>query len=73
MITVEEVSLLRWDFIESEQRKSTSRHAADVELELGSHAIADERRAMELGKARFCEYRPRFQAVLSSVVESFKG
>jgi hypothetical protein len=39
----------------------------------GRHAIAEELRAMELGKARFCEYRPHFQAVLSPVVESFKG
>jgi hypothetical protein len=34
--------------------------------------MADELREMQLGRVLSCEYRPRFQAVLSPVVESFR-
>jgi hypothetical protein len=58
-------------WVESEQRKRESHASSDARLELGPHPIAEELRKMHLGRVLSCEYRPRFQAVLSPVVESF--
>jgi hypothetical protein len=73
MVTAREGYLLRWGWVESEQRKRVSHDSSDVRLELGSHRMADELREMQLGRVLSCEYRPRFQAVLGPVVESFRA
>jgi hypothetical protein len=73
MITAREGYLLRWGWVESEQRKRESHGSSDARLELGSHPIAEALREMQLGRVLSCEHRPRFQAVLSPVVESFRA
>jgi hypothetical protein len=71
MITAREGYLLRWGWVESEQHKRESHDSSDARLELGAHPIADELREMQLGRVLSCEHRPRLQAVLGPVVESF--
>jgi hypothetical protein len=73
MMTAREGNLLRWGWVESEQRKRVSHYSSDARLELGSHPMATEMREMQLGRVLSCEYRPRFQAVLGPVVESFRA
>jgi len=73
MITAREGYLLRWGWLESEQGKRESRGSSDARLELGTHLIAEELREMQVGRVLSCEHRPRFQAVLSPVVESFRA
>jgi hypothetical protein len=73
MITAREGYLLRWGWVESEQRKRVSHDSSDARLELGSHRLAEELGEMQLGRMLSCEYRPRFQAVLGPVVESFRA
>jgi hypothetical protein len=70
-ITARDGYLLRFGWVESEQRKRESHDSSDVRIELGSHPVAEELREMQLGRVLACEYRPRFQAVLGPVVESF--
>jgi hypothetical protein len=70
-LTARDGHLLRLGWVESEQRKRESHASSDARLELGPHPIAEELRKMHLGRVLSCEYRPRFQAVLSPVVESF--
>jgi hypothetical protein len=71
MITGRDGYLLRWGWVESEQRKRESHDSSDARLALGWHPIAHELREMQLGRMLSCEYRPRLQAVLGPVVESF--
>jgi hypothetical protein len=73
MITARDGYLLRWGWVESEQFRRESHDSSDARLELGSHPMADELREMKLGRVLSCEYRPRFQAVLSPVAESFRA
>lgn len=63
--------LLRLELIVSARQAGLSRGAADVRLELGDHPVAQELRALRLGRAVQYEYSPRHQAILTAVCESY--
>ena len=65
--------LLRSEFVISERMMGTSRSGADVQLELGDHRIADELRALHLGKVVGYSYCPHAQGILTPVFESHAG
>jgi hypothetical protein len=72
-LTFREGRILRLEFVLSACEKGGSRNPKDAELELGDHPIAQELRDLGLGWMVYCYRVPRFQAVLSPVVESFDG
>jgi hypothetical protein len=51
----------------------TSKSGEDVKLELGEHPIADELRALNLGRVLSYSYCPLAQGILTPVFESFAG
>jgi hypothetical protein len=65
--------ILRLEFILGERRQAISRKRAHVYLELGDHPVAQELRSLGLGRIIFCQSVPKFQAILSPVLESFAG
>ena len=69
--TVRGGHLLRSEMIMSERDQAASTDGRAVRLELGDHPLAQELRALTLGKMASYQYCPRFQAVLTPVVESF--
>lgn len=72
-LTFREGRILRLEFILGEGDQGKSRNPADAVLELGDHPIAQELRDLQLGRMAYCYYRPRFQAILSPVLESLVG
>ena len=62
--------LLRCEMILSEREQAVSKNPADVRLELGDHAIAQELRELGITRATGCQFTPHVQAVLSPVLES---
>jgi hypothetical protein len=62
--------LLRSEIIFSERQLGLSRDAADVKLELGDHAVADDIRKLQLGRLSAYTYCPQAQAILTPVIES---
>lgn len=63
--------LLRIETIISEREEAVGRNPSDVRLELGQHPIADELRALRLGRVVGCSYAPEHQAILTPVLESW--
>jgi hypothetical protein len=72
-LTYREGRVLRLEFVLSAGERGSSRNTKDAKLELGNHPIADELRELGLGRMVYCYRVPRFQAVLSPVLESFAG
>jgi hypothetical protein len=72
-LTYREGRVLRLELVLSAGNRGISRNAKDAKLELGNHPIADELRELGLGRMVYCYRVPRFQAVLSPVLESFDG
>jgi hypothetical protein len=62
--------LLRCEFILNVRQAGASRGGADVRLELGSHEISDQLRALGLGNALAYHYCPQYQGILTPVLES---
>jgi len=73
IITFRQDRILRLEFILGERHQALSRKRAHVHLELGDHPVAQELRSLDLGRMIFCQYTPKFQAILSPVLESFAG
>ena len=65
--------ILRSELIISERKMGTSKRREDVELVLGEHTIAEELKAMNLGKLASYSYCPQAQGILTPVIESFAG
>jgi hypothetical protein len=72
-LTYREGRVLRLEFVLSAGERGSSRNTQDARLELGGHPIAGELRELRLGRMVYCYRVPRFQAVLSPVLESFDG
>lgn len=70
-ITTREGYLLRSDFVVSEREQVVGQGAAGVQFELGDHPIAQELKALKLGKIIGYQYAPQHQAILTPVIESF--
>ena len=70
-LTFREGRILRLELILSERDQAMSRDSAHVRLELGDHPIAQELRALNLGRMLYCQYAPQCQVILSPVLESF--
>lgn len=68
--TVRNGRLLRSEIISSRRGVGASRSSADVRLELGDHPIAQELRALELGRMLGYQYVPQYQTILTPVIES---
>jgi len=68
--TVRNDRLLRSEMILSERKSAGSRSASDVRLELGDHAIAQELRSLDIGRAVGCSHAPEYQIILTPVIES---
>ena len=62
--------LLRSEMILSERELPGSRKAADVQLELGDHPIAQELTGLDIGRAIGFTYAPDYQIILTPVIES---
>jgi hypothetical protein len=69
-VTFRDGRILRLELI-IERRQGMSRQPADAQLELGDHPIAQELRDLRLGRMLFCQYAPKYHAILSPVLESF--
>ena len=65
--------ILRSEFVISEREMGTSKRGEDVKLELGEHQIAEELRALNLGKVLSYSYCPQAQGILTPVFESYAG
>jgi hypothetical protein len=65
--------ILRSEFVISEREMGTSKSRKDVKLELGEHQIAEELRALNLGKVLSYSYCPQAQGILTPVFESYAG
>jgi hypothetical protein len=63
--------LLRSELILSERRQAASKQSAHVKLELGDHPIAQELKALNLGRMLAYQYTPQHQSILTPVIESF--
>jgi hypothetical protein len=62
--------LLRSEMIVSEAKVGASTRGADVRLELGDHPMAQEIEALNLGRLVGYQWAPRYQAILTPVLES---
>ena len=69
-ITVRGSRMLRSEFIIRGEQHGMSRRPKDVRLELGTHRIATELRALKMGRPLLYETVPEAQAVLSGPLES---
>jgi len=69
-MTVLEDQILRLEFVLSESDKAVSRDSKDVQMELGDHPISRELKELGLGKMSFCTYAPKYQGILSPILES---
>jgi len=65
--------ILRSEFVMSEREMGASTREEDVKLELGTHPISEELKAMELGKVTGYRYCPYVQGILTPVIESYAG
>jgi hypothetical protein len=65
--------ILRSEFVLSEREMGTSKRGEDVKLELGEHQIAEELRAVKLGRVLSYSYCPQAQGILTPVFESYAG
>jgi hypothetical protein len=65
--------ILRSEFVISEREMGISKSSEDVKLELGEHRIAEELRALSLGKVLRYGCCPQAQGILTPVFESFAG
>ena len=65
--------ILRSEFVVSEREMGTSQSAEDVKLELGDHIIAEELKALNLGRILSYSYCPQAQGILTPVFESYAG
>ena len=63
--------LLRSEMMVSERQQAASKRAADVQLTLGDHPIAQELKAISLGRMLDYQYTPQHQCILTPVIESF--
>jgi hypothetical protein len=63
--------LLRSELILSERQQAASKKAAHAQLELGDHPIAQELKALNLGRMLAYQYTPQYQSILTPVIESF--
>jgi hypothetical protein len=70
-MTVRGGHLLRSELIMSEREQAVSTAGEAVRLELGEHPLAQQIRSLSLGRMVGFQVCPRFQAVLTPVVESF--
>jgi hypothetical protein len=69
-MTLLEDKILRLEFVISESDKAVSRDSEDFQLELGDHQISQELKELGLGRMSFCTYAPKYQAILSPILES---
>lgn len=70
-ITTRNDYLLRSEFIISGSEVGVSKDAADIQLDLGDHAIADELRTLGLGRLAQYLYCPQTRGILTPVIESY--
>lgn len=70
-ITTREGYLLRSELVVSEREQVVGKGSSGVQFELGDHPIAQELKALKLGKVIGYQYAPRHQATLTPVIESF--
>ncbi len=70
-ITARDGRILRSEVIVNVREQAISRDPANVKLELGNHALADELRGLKLGRMVHLQYLPQCQTSLSGVVESW--
>lgn len=69
-INVRDDRMLRCETILSERPQFVTQKRADATLELGQHTIADELRALGLGRLLSCQLAPKHQAILTPALES---
>ena len=62
--------LLRCEMITSEQAQGASARRADLRLQLGDHPMGREIAELPLGRLVGYQWSPKYQAVLTQVVES---
>lgn len=65
--------LLRSETITNQRRSGSSTNSADARLTLGNHPIADELKGLELGRLVAYQFSPKYQLILTPVVESFSS
>jgi hypothetical protein len=65
--------LLRSELIVSETKGGASTRGADVRLELGDHPMAQEIEGLNPGRLVGYQWAPRYQAILTPVLESLPG
>lgn len=70
-ITVRNGYMLRSEFVISERGMAESKNGKDAKIALGNHKIAEELRALKLGKMVGYRYCPRARGILTPVFESF--
>lgn len=70
-LTVRGDHILRSELIRNPRRAGASRKTDDVQLELGNHPIADDLRALQLGRMLRLHYVPEGQSILTYAVESY--
>jgi hypothetical protein len=70
-ITFRNSRILRSEAIINVRKQAISRNPANVKLELGDHAIAQELRNLHLGRMVHFQYMPQNQAILTPVLESY--
>lgn len=70
-ITTRAGYLLRSELVVSERDQVAGQGSSGVQFELGDHPIAQELRALKLGKIIGYQYAPQHQAILTPAIESF--
>ena len=63
--------ILRSGLVISEREMGSSRKGKDIDLQLGEHEMANEIRALNLGRVLSYQYCPHAQAILTPVFESY--
>ncbi len=71
-ISVRRGYMLSSEWIVSERLQCQSRGSNDAQLELGNHPIAQELKALPLGRLIGYQYAPQYQGILTPTNESFK-
>ncbi len=72
-ITYRRGYILRSEFVVSERDMGYSKRGEDVKLDLGEHQIAEDLRAMKIGRVSSYVYCPQAQGILTPAFESFAG
>lgn len=70
-ITIMGDRILRSEVIVNQPQRGVSMKQDNVKLELGDHAIAQELRALELGRILQVQYMPEHQCILTQAIESW--